>query len=85
MSYALLQNLIVALIGVAALLFLLDRIAPSLRRKLAGSLQQRPATAALGRWLQPAASGGHCGSGGGNSCDSCGGCGSASGQSPQQQ
>ena len=84
MSYALLQNLIVALIGVAALLFLLDRIAPSLRRRLSTQLQHRPATAALGRWLQPAAGGGHCGSSSGNSCDTCGGCGSSPGKSPQQ-
>ncbi len=72
MSYELLQNLIVALIGVAALLFLLDRIAPSRRRNLAARLQRRHATAALGRWLQPTAGGGHCGSD--DSCNTCGSC-----------
>lgn len=85
MSYALLQNLIVALIGIAALLFLLDRIVPSLRQQLATSLQRRSGTAAsIGRWLAPAASGGHCGSSSSGGCNTCGGCGNSSGKSPQQ-
>lgn len=76
MSYALLQNVIVALIGLAALLFLLDRLAPSLRRQLATRLQRQHGTlATVGRWLAPAAGGGHCGSsGGGGSCNSCDSC-----------
>ncbi len=72
MNYDLLQNLIVALAGIGALLFLLDHFAPSLRRRLAASLQRHSATAALGRRLQPRG-GGHCGSGDDGSCGSCSG------------